>query len=150
MLDGRVRSGSTRHPKKSEGAMTVESLARDRGLVRETFAYLTSWRERLALALERWREHAELRREFDELRQRGELDRTLSDSGIDYCDIPRLMRAHPRTPQQLAEMMRRQGLNRRDLPHHPAIAAALREMEWRCGACANWRKCRAWLAEREP
>jgi len=56
------------------------------------------------------------------------------------------MRAHPRTPQQLAEMMRRLGIDRAALPRSPAVAEALRAMEWRCGECADWRKCRTWLA----
>jgi uncharacterized protein YjiS (DUF1127 family) len=106
-------------------------------------------KDRILLALEGWREHARLRRELDTLRQRGELDRTLSDNGIAPCDVRRLMRAHPRTPQQLAEMMWRLGIDRAGLPRNAAVAERLRAMGWRCGECDSWRKCRAWLASSE-
>jgi hypothetical protein len=105
--------------------------------------------DRLLLAIQGRREHARLWRELDALRQRGELDRTLSDSGIASSDVPRLMRAHPRTLQQLAEMMRRLGIDRAALPHNAAMAEGLRAMEWRCGECGAWRKCHAWLASSE-
>ena len=26
------------------------------------------------------------------------------------------------------------------------MVEAVRAMEWQCGECTNWRKCRAWLA----
>jgi hypothetical protein len=95
------------------------------------------------------RERSRLQRELDDLRQHGELDRTLTDSGIAPSDVPRLMRAHPRTSQQLDEMMQRLGIERAGLPRTTAIAGALRAMEWRCGECADWRKCRAWLASHD-
>ena len=95
--------------------------------------------------IEGWRERARLRNEFARLEQQGELERTLADSGIAPSDVPRLMRAHPGTPQQLRRMMERLGIDRARLPHSKAFADALREMEWRCGECADWRHCRAWL-----
>jgi uncharacterized protein YjiS (DUF1127 family) len=99
----------------------------------------------LRLTVEGWREHARFRREMAELDQRGELDRTLSDAGLSQSDMPRLMQAHPQTPQQLAQMMRRLGLERARMPQDPGTAAELRAMEWQCGACSAWRHCRAWL-----
>ena len=59
--------------------------------------------------IEGWRERSRLRYELDKLGQHGELQRVLTDSGIAASDVSRLMRAHPRTPQQLAGMMRRLG-----------------------------------------
>jgi Family of unknown function (DUF6455) len=130
--------------------MAVESSGTDPGRTREGFAFVSRWHDRIKLTFAGWRERSQLLREFDELRQRGELDRTLSDSGVHRSDVPRLMRAHPRTPQQLAAMMRRLGISRSELPHRPAVAEALRAMEWRCGECTDWRKCLEWLAAREP
>ncbi|MGO8920695.1 MAG: DUF6455 family protein [Stellaceae bacterium] len=101
---------------------------------------------RVPPAIEGWRQRSRLRRELDTLRQHGELERTLSDSGIAASDVSRLMRAHPHTPQQLAEMMQRLGIDRAALPHTTAVAEALRAIEWQCGECADWRTCRRWLA----
>ena len=64
------------------------------------------------LTVARWRERSQLRRELNDLNQRGELRRTLQDAGLTSSDVNRLMRAHPRTPQQLAEMMRHLGIDR--------------------------------------
>src|SRR5713101_8101156 len=45
------------------------------------------------------------------------------------------------------DILRQHGeLDRTALPRSPAVAEALRAMEWRCGECADWRKCRTWLA----
>jgi uncharacterized protein YjiS (DUF1127 family) len=105
-------------------------------------ARLARW---LAGFVEGWRERAQLRREFARLAQQGELDRTLADSGIAHSDVLRLMHAHPGTPQQLRRMMARLGIDRAALPRSKAVADAIREMEWRCGECSDWRHCRAWL-----
>lgn len=109
-------------------------------------AWLPDW---IRLTIEGWREHGRLRRELDRLRQRDELDRTLTDTGLSQSDVPRLMHAHPRTPQQLADMMRRLGINRAKLPHDAQTAGSLRTIEWSCGECTAWRRCRAWLASGE-
>jgi uncharacterized protein YjiS (DUF1127 family) len=103
----------------------------------------------IRLVLEGWREHARLRQELGALEQRGELDRTLTDTGIAPSDVPRLLRAHPHTPEQLSQMMRRIGLDRATLPHSPAVVERLRAIEWRCGECTDWRRCHAWLAADE-
>ncbi len=129
--------------------MAESSPSRARGWVGKAFAATAGLPGRILLAGEGWRERSRLRRELDNLDQKGELDRTLIDSGITRSDVPRLMRAHPRTLEQLAGMMQRLGIDRAALPHTPAVAEALRAMEWRCGACADWRKCRAWLAARD-
>lgn len=105
-------------------------------------ARLARW---FASCIEGWRERAQLRSEFSRLAQQGELDRTLADSGIARSDVPRLMHAHPGTPQQLRRMMARLGIDRARFSRSQALADALREMEWRCGECADWRHCRAWL-----
>jgi uncharacterized protein YjiS (DUF1127 family) len=106
-------------------------------------ARLWDW---MQLTIASWRERAQLRRELNELSQRGELSRTLEDAGLTLTDVNRLMRAHPRTPQQLAQMMQHLGIDRSALLTQPKMVEALRAMEWQCGECTNWRKCRAWLA----
>src|SRR5579884_882704 len=111
--------------------MAAESSPRDRGWAHQVHSFLLRWRDRIQLAFEGWRERYRLQREFDELRRRGELERTLSDNGISQSDVVRLMRAHPRTAEQLTAMMQRLGIDRSALPHQPAIAEALRAMEWR-------------------
>ena len=115
------------------------------GRTRRACATLRHLPARIWLAAEGWRERMQLRRELDHLRQHGELERTLRDSGIAPTDIYRLMRAHPRTCEQLDDMMQRLGIARDALPRSPAVAEGLRAMEWRCGECADWRKCRRWL-----
>ncbi len=122
------------------------SQSNARAWVRKAFASLAQLSGRVPLALDGWRERSKLRHEFDGLRQHGELERVLTDSGIAASDVSRLMRAHPRTPQQLAAMMQRLGIDRAKLPHDTAVAEVLRAMEWQCGECADWRHCRAWLA----
>lgn len=115
----------------------------------ETMRHQPSLRDRLARWLagliEGWRERARLRSEFARLAQQGELERTLADSGIAPSDVPRLMRAHPGTPQQLRRMMARLGIDRARSSRSKALADAIRDMEWRCGECADWRHCRDWL-----
>jgi uncharacterized protein YjiS (DUF1127 family) len=100
---------------------------------------------RVLLTIEAWRERRRLLKELVSLEQQGELDRVLIDSGIAPSDLPRLLRAHPRTPQQLADMMRRLGIARAALAGDTAKLETLRAMEWRCAECGNWRQCRAWL-----
>lgn len=112
------------------------------GKITAAFAELKS---RLVLTMEAWRERHRLLNELTALQQQGDLDRVLIDSGIAPSDLPRLLRAHPRTPQQLADMMRRLGIARAALAGDTAKLETLRAMEWRCGECANWRQCRAWL-----
>jgi hypothetical protein len=124
-------------------AESFQSNARQSG--RKAFASIAQLPDRIMLAIEGWRERSRLRRDLDGLEQRGDLERTLADSGIALSDVPRLMRAHPGSARQLDEMMQRLGLDRDSQPR----AAALREMEWQCSACADWRTCRTWLASRE-
>ena len=102
--------------------------------------------DNVLITVEGWREKYALQRELDILRQDGELDRSLKDSGIAPSDLPRLLRAHPGTRRQLAEMMQRLGIDRSALPRTVAIMEELRAIEWRCGECADWRQCRHWLA----
>jgi hypothetical protein len=108
------------------------------------------WRlpDRILATVEGWRESFLLRRELADLGQRGELERTLADSGIAPCEVPRLLRAHPGSPRQLSEMMRRVGIDRTRIPC--AALETVREMEWRCGDCMAWRRCREWLAAAAP
>jgi len=117
--------------------------------MREALASVAQVPGAILLTIEGWRERSRLRHELEELRRHGELERVLTDSGIAAGDVSRLMRAHPRTPQQLAGMMRRLGIDRAALPRSMAVAESLRAMEWRCGECADWRTCHGWLASRD-
>lgn len=124
--------------------MREMSQAKARGWGGKAATTMVGLSDRLLTTVEGWWERYLLRRELAELRGHGELERTLADSGIAPSDIPRLLRAHPQTRQQLSRMMRRLGIDRTALP--PSQVEAVREMEWQCGACADWRDCRAWLA----
>ncbi|MGO8918997.1 MAG: DUF6455 family protein [Stellaceae bacterium] len=124
-----------------------QSSARRR--LRKALASVAQVPGAIALMIEGWRERSRLRYELDNLGRHGELERVLTDNGIAVSDVARLMRAHPRTPQQLAAMMRRLGIDRAALPHSAAVAETLRAMEWRCGECVDWRACRGWLASRD-
>ena len=42
-------------------------------------------------------------------------------------------------------MMVRLGIDRTRFSQSKRLADVLREMEWRCGECADWRHCRDWL-----
>jgi hypothetical protein len=125
--------------------MTELSQSSPRELVRKALAPIAQLQGWIGLTIEAWRERSQLRRDLDALRFHGELDRTLAESGIAPGDVPRLMKAHPGTARQLADMMRRQGIDPTALPP----GSALRDMEWQCGACGDWRKCRARLAAPE-
>jgi hypothetical protein len=104
--------------------------------------------DRILAAVEGWRERFLLAQELAELSRRGELERTLVDSGIAPCEVARLLHAHPGSPRQLARMMQRLGIDRARLPC--AALESVREMEWRCGDCTEWRHCREWLASAAP
>jgi hypothetical protein len=124
-------------------------MTETQGWTRKAGAALARLPDRIRLTLEGWREHARLSREMAGLRERGEFDRTMTDTGLSASDMPRLLHAHPHTPQQLAQMMRHAGVERAKLPHDPQTAASLRAIEWRCGDCATWRRCHDWLASGE-
>ena len=126
--------------------MPEMSQAKARGGGGKAVAAVAVLPDRVLTTVEGWWERYQLRRELEGLRRHGELERTLADSGIAPSDIPRLLRAHPHTRQQLAQMMQRLGIDRAALPRTTPLVEALREMEWQCGACADWRHCRAWLA----
>jgi hypothetical protein len=115
------------------------------GWTREALSHNAAPTDWILTIIEGWRERFRLRRELNDLRLNGELDRTLADNLISPLDIPRLMKVHPGTSQQLADMMRRQGIDRAKMPGLPR----LRDIEWRCGECKAWRKCRSWLALRD-
>jgi hypothetical protein len=132
--------------KTEESPMADVPRSRARGPVRTALAALAQLPDWARLTIETWRERSRLRRLLGHLRQHGELERVLTDSGIAPTDVAQLMRAHPRTPEQLAEMMQRLGIDRAALHRGTAVAEEVRAMEWRCGECADWRQCRAWLA----
>lgn len=126
--------------------MSDQSLPHAPGWARKAGAFITELPGRVVLAIDGWRERHRLRRELGDLAERGELDRTLADSGIAPSDVPRLLQAHPHTPEQFALMLRRLGIDRTALSGNTAALNALRAMEWRCGECDDWRRCRHWLA----
>jgi hypothetical protein len=135
--------------KTEDATMSGLSQSSARGWARKASASIAQLASRVLLTIEGWHERSQLRRELDDLRQRGELDRTLTDSGIARNEVSRLIRMHPHTRQQLAEMMRRLGIDRAALPRRAAVLETLRAMEWRCGECAEWHACRNWLVSRD-
>jgi len=132
-------------PEKEHSVMTELSQSSVGELARKALAPIARLPDWLRLTIEARRERSRLRRDLDDLSRHGELDRTLAESGIAPGDVKRLMKAHPGTARQLAAMMRRQGIDPAALPRR----SALRDMEWQCGACGDWRQCRAWLAAPE-
>ncbi|MBV8653078.1 MAG: hypothetical protein JO255_16560 [Alphaproteobacteria bacterium] len=115
------------------------------GWARMILAPIAALTDRISISIEGWRERSRLRRELTDLRLNGEFDRTLADSLISAHDIPRLMKTHPGTSRQLTEMIRRQGIDCAAIPAMPR----LRDIEWQCGECKEWRRCRSWLASRD-
>lgn len=97
---------------------------------------------RLARVISDVRDRAALRAEFAHLRASGQLDRVLSDIGVDPTEVSTLIENHPGAPRRLAAMLRRlrieptqQGLNSGDM----------RAIQRSCLLCAASGKCDRWL-----
>lgn len=105
-------------------------------------ALINRCRSRLARKIGEIRERAELRAEFAQLRHTGQLDRVLSDIGVDPAAVSTLIQNHPGAPRRLAAMLHRLGIE----PTPQGLASAdMREIQRTCLLCAAGGKCDRWL-----
>jgi hypothetical protein len=99
-------------------------------------------RLRLTRKIREIRERAALRAEFAHLRQTGELDRVLSDIGVDPAAISTLIQNHPGAPRRLGAMLQR--LRVEPTPQG-RTSTDMRAVERTCLLCAASGKCDRWL-----
>ena len=99
-------------------------------------------RSRLARKIGEIRDRAALRAEFAHLRQAGQLDRVLSDIGVDPSAVSALIQNHPGAPRRLAAMLRRLRIE----PTPQGLGSTeMRVIERTCLLCAVSGKCDRWL-----
>ena len=89
------------------------------------------------------RDRAALRAEFAHLRENGQLDRVLSDLGIDPAELPTLIRNHPGAPRRLAAMLRY--LRIEATKEGKSSSSEMRAIERTCSLCEAGGKCDHWL-----
>ena len=88
------------------------------------------------------RDRAALRAEFAHLRDTGQLDRVLSDIGVDPAEIPTLIKNHPGAPRRLAAMLRHLRI---DATKDGRSSWEMRTIERTCSLCEAGAKCDRWL-----
>lgn len=105
-------------------------------------AVIDRCRSRLARKISEIRERVALRAEFAQLGQTGQLDRVLSDIGVDPAAISTLIKNHPGAPRRLAAMLRRLRIE----PTPQGLASTeMRAIQRTCLLCAASGKCDRWL-----
>ncbi len=97
---------------------------------------------RVARAITEAKDRAALRAEFAHLRETGQLDRVLSDIGVDPAEIPTLIRNHPGAPRRLAAMLR---YLRIEATKEGRNSIEMRTIERTCSLCEAGGKCDHWL-----
>lgn len=106
-------------------------------------ALMNRCESRLARKVGEIRDRAALRAEFARLKQTGELERVLSDIGVDPAAISTLIQNHPGAPRRLAAMLRRLRIE----PTPQGLASTdMRAIQRTCLLCAASGKCDRWLA----
>lgn len=109
---------------------------------RRLAALIDRCRSRLACKIGEIRDRAALRAEFAHLKQTGELDRVLSDVGVDPSALSTLIRNHPGAPRRMAAMLRRLRIE----PTPQGLASTdMRAIQRSCLLCAASGKCDRWL-----
>lgn len=97
---------------------------------------------RLTRAIGEVRDRATLRAEFARLRQAGQLDRVLSDLGVEASQVSTLIDNHPGSARRMAAMLRR-------LRIEPTPAGRdsvdMRAIQRTCLLCAASGRCDRWL-----
>ena len=88
------------------------------------------------------RDRAALRSEFAHLRETGQLERVLSDIGVDPAELPVLIRNHPGAPRRLAAMLR---YLRIEATKEGRSSFEMRAIERTCSLCEASGKCDHWL-----
>lgn len=103
---------------------------------------LSALLERVTRAIGELRDRAALRAEFAHLRDTGQLDRVLSDIGVDPAEIPTLIKNHPGAPRRLAAMLR---YLRIEATKEGRSSWEMRAIERTCSLCEAGAKCDRWL-----
>ena len=105
-------------------------------------ALMDRCRSRLARKVGEIRDRAALRAEFASLKQTGQLDRVLSDIGVDPGAVSTLIQNHPGAPRRLTAMLRRLRVE----PTSQGLASTdMRAIQRTCLLCAASGKCDRWL-----
>ncbi len=99
-------------------------------------------KSRLARAIGDMRDRAALRSEFAHLRDAGQLDRVLTDIGIEPAQLSTLIDNHPGAARRMAEMLRRLRI---EPTAQGADSADMRAIQRTCLLCAATGKCEHWL-----
>ncbi len=97
---------------------------------------------RVARVIGEVRDRAALRAEFAHLRETGQLDRVLTDIGVDPAELPTLIRNHPGAPRRLAAMLR---YLRIEATKEGRSSTEMRAIERTCSLCEASGKCDRWL-----
>lgn len=97
---------------------------------------------RIARAIGEVKDRAALRAEFAHLRETGQLERVLSDIGVDPAELPTLIRNHPSAPRRLAAMLRHLRI---EATKEGGNSIEMRTIERTCSLCEAAGKCDHWL-----
>jgi hypothetical protein len=97
---------------------------------------------RVARAIGEARDRAALRAELGHLRDTGQLERVLSDIGVEAAELPTLIRNHPGAPRRLAAMLR---YLRIETTKDGRNSWEMRGIERTCSLCEAGAKCDRWL-----
>lgn len=96
----------------------------------------------VARAIGEVRDRAALRAEFAHLRETGQLERVLSDIGVDPAELPTLIKNHPGAPGRLAAMLRHLRI---EATKDGRGSFEMRAIERTCSLCETSGKCDRWL-----
>ncbi len=99
-------------------------------------------KSRVARAIGEVRDRAALRAEFAHLRETGQLERVLSDIGVDAAELPTLIRNHPGAPGRLAAMLRHLRI---EATKEGRNSFEMRAIERTCSLCEASGRCDRWL-----
>ena len=106
------------------------------------FALIGHCTSLVARAIGEIRDRAALRAEFAHLRDTGQLERVLSDIGVDPAELPTLIRNHPGAPRRLAAMLRHLRI---EATKEGRSGFEMRAIERTCSLCEAGGKCDRWL-----
>jgi hypothetical protein len=97
---------------------------------------------RLSRAIGEMRDRAALRAEFAHLRETGELNRVLSDLGVEPSGVSTLIDNHPGSARRMAAMLRRLRI---EPTQEELDSVDMRGIQRTCLLCAASGKCDRWL-----
>lgn len=105
-------------------------------------ALISRCTSRVARAIGEAKDRAALRAEFAHLKDSGQLERVLSDIGVEPAELPTLIRNHPGAPRRLAAMLR---YLRIEATKEGRSSFEMRAIERTCSLCEAGSKCDHWL-----